>query len=400
MKNRFAAYYELPESRIKEIWADSLIVFDTNALLNLYRYNKATREEFIRLLKSYKSRLWLPYQVGKEFHCNRKTVIKETYEAYQKLNEELKTAIESAAKGKIDTYARLQYIDKSKLQEAVQKCMEAISKDLTKQQEKHPDLSEKDTILETITKLYDGKIGEDFSMDALNTLYVEGEKRYAHSIPPGYCDAKSKKGAGNRALYGDLIVWAQTLHKCKQDGRNVIFITNDYKSDWWDTVKGEHSPRKELIQEFMDYTGKNILVYDSVRFLTYAQKYEKADVSQATIDEVEKSELWPSFIPLNLPTFDYAIPRLDYPALGLPSEFYTLYDDIVSPDYTSQLRKIYGNIIPPSLDEFKHFVNQMGGLDVVKQMTERLEQSRWWERWPMMQTPSKDANNESNTTEQ
>ena len=288
MKNLFAAYYELPESRISEIWADSLIVFDTNALLNLYRYNKATREEFVRLLKSYKSRLWLPYQVGKEFHRNREIVIKDTYDAYQKLNEELKIAIEGATKSKLDSYTRLQYIDKSKVQEAVQKCMEAISKDLTKQQEKHPDLSEKDTILETITKLYDGKIGEDFSMDALNTLYVEGEKRYAHSIPPGYCDAKSKKGAGNRALYGDLIVWAQTLHKCKQDGRNVIFITNDYKSDWWDTVKGEHSPRKELIQEFMDYTGKNILVYDSVRFLTYAQKYEKADVSQATIDEVEK----------------------------------------------------------------------------------------------------------------
>lgn len=40
MKNRFAEYYELPEERIKEIWENSLIVFDTNVLLNLYRYNE------------------------------------------------------------------------------------------------------------------------------------------------------------------------------------------------------------------------------------------------------------------------------------------------------------------------------------------------------------------------
>lgn len=49
MRNRFAEYYELPEERIKEIWENSLIVFDTNVLLNLYRYNEdARREDILR----------------------------------------------------------------------------------------------------------------------------------------------------------------------------------------------------------------------------------------------------------------------------------------------------------------------------------------------------------------
>ena len=85
MKNLFASYYELSESRIKEIWSNSLIVFDANVLLNLYRYNKSTRDDFFRLMKSYKNRLWIPYQVALEFHRNREKVVKDTYDAYQKI---------------------------------------------------------------------------------------------------------------------------------------------------------------------------------------------------------------------------------------------------------------------------------------------------------------------------
>lgn len=42
MKNRFAEFYELSDIQIKDIWENSLIVFDTNVLLNLYRYNDST----------------------------------------------------------------------------------------------------------------------------------------------------------------------------------------------------------------------------------------------------------------------------------------------------------------------------------------------------------------------
>ena len=76
MKKQFAEYYELPEERIKEIWENSLIVFDTNVLLNLYRYNEDARTEFINVIKFYKERLWIPYQVGLEFHRLRSDIIK------------------------------------------------------------------------------------------------------------------------------------------------------------------------------------------------------------------------------------------------------------------------------------------------------------------------------------
>ena len=41
-------------------------VFDTNVLLNLYRYPKDVSSEFINVLKHIQDRIWIPYNVGLE----------------------------------------------------------------------------------------------------------------------------------------------------------------------------------------------------------------------------------------------------------------------------------------------------------------------------------------------
>ena len=51
----------------EKVWQNGIIVFDTNVLLNLYRYNEETRNELLKLMKSYQNRLWMPYQVALEF---------------------------------------------------------------------------------------------------------------------------------------------------------------------------------------------------------------------------------------------------------------------------------------------------------------------------------------------
>ena len=89
MKNRFAEYYELSEECINEIWENSLIVFDTNVLLNLYRYNDDARNEFIKVIKFYQERLWIPYQVGLEFHRRREDIMRKNAKAYNVLAEKL-----------------------------------------------------------------------------------------------------------------------------------------------------------------------------------------------------------------------------------------------------------------------------------------------------------------------
>lgn len=288
MKNRFAEYYELSEERINEIWDNSLIVFDTNVLLNLYRYNDAARDEFIKVLKFYKERLWIPYQVGLEFHRRREEIMRKNAAAYKSLSGKLSEQLMKVVSSLEGEYARHPYINMKDIKKKVERCAESIGKTLEKQEKEHPDYSQGDETLYSITELFDGRVGEDFTEKDLETLYKEGEKRYANQVPPGYCDEKNKKEKGKRSLYGDLIVWKQTIHHCKKLSKSVIFITDDHKLDWWDKVDGKHSPRKELIKEFTDNTGQSILIYNSSRFLEYAKLNKELKVSKKAINEVEK----------------------------------------------------------------------------------------------------------------
>lgn len=287
MKRQFAEYYELPEERIKEIWDSSLIVLDTNVLLNLYRYNEEARNEFINALKLYEGRLWIPYQVGLEFHRRRENIMRKNAEAYETLGNSISVQLVKAVDVLSNDYARHPYIDMKDIRKKVERCASSIRKSLENQGKNHPDYFEKDDILDAVSSLFDGCVGNDFTEDELEALYKEGERRYANQVPPGYCDEKNKKDKAKRSLYGDLVVWKQVIAYAKEKEQCVIFITDDHKSDWWDKVEGKHSPRKELLREFMDNTGQNVLIYDSGRFLEYAKR-NKAKVSAKTIREVEK----------------------------------------------------------------------------------------------------------------
>lgn len=290
MKKQFAEYYNLPDERIKEIWDNSLIVLDTNVLLNLYRYNEEARNEFINIIKSYKERLWIPYQVGFEFHRNRESIIIKNKVAYRLVKDKLTEQLDKFVNflNSNGDLTRHPYIDTKDIQKRVTQFSASISKTLDKQQNEHPDYSQNDDILNAITELFDGRVGGDFADKDIEAIYKEGEKRYANKVPPGYCDEKNKKDKGKRRLYGDLIVWKQTINHCKELEKDIIFITDDHKPDWWDEIGGKHTPRKELIREFIDSTGQNILIYDSSRFLDYAKRRNKVKVSPKTIREVEK----------------------------------------------------------------------------------------------------------------
>lgn len=288
MKTLFAEYYRLSDERIKEIWEDSSIVFDTNVLLNLYRYNEDTCREFIKVIEFYKDRLWIPYQVGFEFHRRREDIIRRNVAAYKTLGAKLSESLIKAVDALSSDFNRHPYINMPEIRKKVEKCANTIVKSLEKQEESHPDYLKDDFILNEVTRLFNGRVGTDFSEEDLEKTYKEGEKRYSNQIPPGYCDAKNKKDKGNRSLYGDLIVWLQTISYSKEQKRNIIFVTDDHKPDWWDKVEGNHTPRKELIKEFVNATECGIIIYDSSRFLEYAKRNKELKISKKTLNDVVK----------------------------------------------------------------------------------------------------------------
>lgn len=387
MKKQFAEYYELPEERIKEIWDNSLIVFDTNVLLNLYRYNEDARTEFINVIKFYKERLWIPYQVGLEFHRRREDIMRKNAIAYTALGEKLTEQLVKTVSTLEGEYSRHPYINMKDIRSKVERCAASIKKSLDKQKENHPDYSKEDKILNAITDLFDGRVGEDFAEKDLDALYKEGEKRYANDVPPGYCDEKTKKDKPKRHLYGDLIVWKQTINHCKERSKNVIFITDDHKPDWWDKVDGKHSPRKELIKEFADRTGQSIIIYDSRKFLEYAKRNKELKVSQKTINEVEKVKRADTFWITEemLPTI-LSARKSHREHLNLYNKYSTLIDEaktsLTDPlsylrdeyDYFSEFRKRYEepNIIaaaPKSLSSIGTIGNLWGDIQPSEPIT-------------------------------
>ena len=371
MKNQFAEYYELTEECINKIWNDSLIVFDTNVLLNLYRYNDDVRDEFIKVIKFYKERLWIPYQVGLEFHRRRKDIMHKNAKAYYVLAEKLSKELVGVVSSLEGDYARHPYISMKDIKKKVERCAESIAKSLEKQGKEHPNYSRDDEILQSITELFDGRVGNDFVEKDLEALYKEGEKRYSNKIPPGYCDEKNKKEKGKRSLYGDLIIWKQTINHCKGQSKSVIFITDDHKPDWWDKVEGKHSPRKELIKEFTDNTGQSILIYDSVRFLEYAKRNKDLKVSQKTINEVEKvksiDSWWLSYKKLSM--FFEPIKCLQEQN-DFIKHCSTPYVDIQKLEY-EPLSALTSTRLP-SLDEWRKTIESIGGISEAQRRLEEI----------------------------
>ena len=81
------------------------------------------------------------------------------------------------------------------------------------------------------------------------------------------------------------------INKAKNDGKNIVFVSGDQKEDWWDIWNGEKiRPRTELIKEFHDKTGKDIVIYNQHSFMQYAKENIVIDTKDASIDEVKEVE--------------------------------------------------------------------------------------------------------------
>lgn len=288
MKNQFKEYFFPTEKDLDEIWKDSLIVLDTSVLLNLYKYTETTRRQYIDFLSQNKKRLWIPYQVGYEFFNNREKTIDDQEKAYLNikniLEKEVKTINDS-----LNHFSKHASINIKDYQNKIKICFDEIQELLNEAEKKHPQFREgEDQILQIITSLYESNVGEDFDKDTLNRLYKNGVERYKLHIPPGFADAKSKESTGERNLYGDLIVWKQIIYKAKEEGKNIIFITDDRKEDWWKISNGQTiSPRKELFKEFMVETEQRILIYKADNFLSYARERLNATIDEETIKEIK-----------------------------------------------------------------------------------------------------------------
>lgn len=307
MKNCFKGFYNPTEELLKDAWTSeqTLFVFDTNVLLNLYGYAEQTREDFFGLLGLLGERIWIPYHVGLEYQRRRLEVIRDEKAIFNKINDNLEK-VEKIFKGDFEQLALRRRFPKlhentEKLNRDIGKSISSYKKSVSYWDEKQPCVRSHDSIREKLNNLTNGKVGSPpESQDWLDQLYKDGAERYKNKIPPGYKDSKksntnedtfSYDGLKYDRQFGDLILWKQLISKAKDDNvRNVIFVTDDSKEDWWYILesrgKKQIGPHANLQSEIYREAELDIFhMYNTSSFLESGKEILKLGVHESSIQD-------------------------------------------------------------------------------------------------------------------
>ena len=276
----------MEDEEIKDFLMNGMLVFDTNVLLNLYFYTADTRNKMFGVMEKCRERLWMPYQVGWEYFNNRQDKIEKLHKSCDVISNNINEAKNRFSELLNEKYKRHPYIVRNDIIALFKESLKPVEEKLKELKANDPDYAKNDTIWTKLEELFDGKVGEDYSLDKLQAIYKEGEDRYAYKIPPGYADIKEKKDRGPRHLYGDLIIWKMVIDHAKEKGLNVALVTEDKKEDWFEKKR---EPRKDLAKEFFDESGNHkILICDQEEFLYLADKFLDAGVGEDAINEIKE----------------------------------------------------------------------------------------------------------------
>ena len=284
MKKTFREYHQYSEEEFKKLWEECIFVFDTNTLLNMYRYRRETVDKYFEVLSDLKknNKLWIPHQVGYEFFETRISVISD----YEKSYDEILTTLNSTKDSIDKKYKNHPFLDWEEVKRKIDQGLESVIKDINKKKKEHPKLLDFDDILEKINRLFEGCVGNCYADEELLKIKKEGENRYSKKIPPGFKDSKKD----DDKKYGDLILWKQIIDKAKEIQKPIIFISGDVKEDWWLEKDGKRiMPLPQLKKEIFDEAGIDFHIYTADRFLEYyQQQYPKQSIDSIFIDEVRK----------------------------------------------------------------------------------------------------------------
>ncbi|MBC2263134.1 hypothetical protein HCB37_01265 [Listeria booriae] len=291
MKNEFKEFYT-SKVEISNPDKTTLIVLDTNVLLNIYRISKSTRKDFLDILEGLKDNLFIPYQIGLEYHLDRQSVLSEFKtvkdDLFGRLGEQTATFI-NRIENEISQVSIKSTDYTNKRKEVVKIIKEKVDSLLNEL--KDTELTELFDLFDAetdesdrLSEILNGKVGPSYMQDEIEKIQEEGKKRYANEIPPGYADKKKKTGQLTcyndliiQKEYGDLISWFQILDKAKEKEISaVVFVTDDSaKGDWYYEKKGA---RAELKKEMLVKSNAELVIIGSNSFIKQANSEQNLDL--------------------------------------------------------------------------------------------------------------------------
>lgn len=277
MKKLFPLYYRPTDEEKMKLFnsKDCYFIFDTNALLDLYRIGQEATDQVLELIGKYKDRVVIPYHVAEEYHEDFLKVLTEYKSTYHNLlrdkdkNNEAKKELLDCLYEKLNINKCPNVKDrlKSYMSEAFSKFYDDIKKEEEYLQKQFGSWDLQHRISDTLgSRVLDG-----LTESEIKDIEDKGKTRYENQVPPGYEDSTKRDN-----IYGDLIIWKEILKFAGENNCSVIFVSRDLKDDWIYKPNGMIcGPRQELLSEFKTVSDGVFLICELNKFLEYANKQQK-----------------------------------------------------------------------------------------------------------------------------
>lgn len=243
--------------------SEYIIIPDTNVLLNLYRYSPEFSEFGLQCLQEVIDSIYLPATVRIEFgkHCRAAFSDMEKRINNAGKNTEQQVA---AARNKIlsscEPLERLHFPEVNVFRSELESLLNRLAQTANEffEERRGLELSShywggSDKVVELVKGIESyNHVFPAPSQEDIFTWCEEGQERYKKEIPPGFKDAKSKDGVRK---YGDLIIWKELLNFARTQSKDIVFITDDVKADWWESENEKRIFHHKLVAEFEKLDG-------------------------------------------------------------------------------------------------------------------------------------------------
>jgi len=286
VRQTYPEYFDRSDDDVQRFIKNAAIVLDAGVLLGLYRLSADAREDALSVLEAtvVSHRLWVPYQVGKEFLENRPGVIGDLSKAYVTAT----SAVRNAAKQALLPFGEGRRFEgsRARVKAVVEETVDRLCSELSLIEGSDPSRidPQNDALLLRIEELTAGRIGtrpgDAVLRERIETFF---SYRLPHQIPPGYEDQKK---SGVRPA-GDYLVWCEILQKAEGLETPLLFVTEDTKSDWFEKERGQSTgPRRELVAEFAQRSSHGYHQVSFERFLLLSREHLSLNVEEKTLAEV------------------------------------------------------------------------------------------------------------------
>lgn len=272
------------------------VIFDTNVLLDLYQ-KEGIYFALIPYLEKIEDNIIIPNQVYDEYTSKLEEIKlrefkkydsteKQIQDIYQNLikNNQIKTDLKKIF-GNINLFDNL-----TKIVENECKVIEEEIKEIKKTNEKKTNtLLKKDILKDLIERIVTKQKIKKFTLKEFIELFKEGEERIKYKIPPGITDMGKGIGTDFKTLknkYGDFIIWKEILEYANSNpNRNIYFIENETKSDWWEKKCGKELA-KILQYEFNEFSQSKIITLNLENF--FKEFKEKLNLPEVELETLER----------------------------------------------------------------------------------------------------------------